>query len=210
LVDDYDLKRDGGITVLKRVATSFVSGEIDLPREFGKNCNSTSIADGYDPMKRLSTLALSAVLLLASNGAFADCTCGPDFCQNDPRIPKALADKKASLAAEFPDRLVRLLDIGDQCYARVTRAPDIFTMWIVDADGNKSSTPWSQENENNARAKLESGELKRFWIFNARRAFSCCGQPDYGNRDDYDSTDDVNTATAIKCELSGAKAKCSG
>src|SRR5262245_30436384 len=75
-------------------------------------------------------LAMIALLLVAAP-ARADCPpCGPDFCQSDPRIAPALAQRKRALkSAGYPDRLIGLVDKGDQCYASITRAPDRFTMW---------------------------------------------------------------------------------
>lgn len=141
-----------------------------------------------------------AGLILAGTVARAACTCGPDFCQDDSRVASTLAAKKASLRASgYPNRLIVLIDRGDQCVARITRSPDIFTMWVIDANDAKLSVPWSAENERNAMNKVRSGELKRFWIFNAQRAFSCCKQPNYDQRSDYDKEDDVSAATAIKC-----------
>jgi hypothetical protein len=142
-----------------------------------------------------------ALVLFATRPAISDCGCGPDFCQNDPRITKALAEKKSRLsAAGFPARLTGLLDVGDQCYARITRSPDNFTLWLVQADGNKVTASWNADDEARAKAQLASGQLKRFWIFNTAHAFSCCGQPSYDRRSDYNSGDDVNTSTAILCD----------
>lgn len=136
--------------------------------------------------------------------AWAACSCGPDFCQDDARIPGALSQKKQSLRASgYPERLVALLDRGDQCYARITRAPDIFTILTVEPNGDKQTVPWDADNERIAKNKLASGQLSRFWTYNARRAFSCCGQPNYDQRPDYDATDDVNTSTALKCSAPG-------
>lgn len=153
-------------------------------------------------------LALS-ITCLGVGAARADCACGPDFCQNDARISATLAAKKQSLgAAGYPSRLTSLLDVGQQCYARITRAPDIFTMLIVDPNGNSQTVPWSTDDETIANNHLLNGSINRYWIFNARRAFSCCNQPNYDAQSDYDSTDDVNTLTAIKCTKSGTQVSC--
>jgi hypothetical protein len=132
--------------------------------------------------------------------AKAACTCGPDFCQDDSRVAAKLAEKKASLRASgFPDRLIALIDRDDQCVARITRSPDIFTMWVIDSNNAKQTVPWSAVKERNAMNQIRSGDVKRFWIYNARRAFSCCTQPNYDQRSDFDREDDVSAATAIKC-----------
>jgi hypothetical protein len=139
-------------------------------------------------------------LIVALTAAKAACTCGPDFCQDDPRVPATLAEKKASLRASgYPDRLIALIDRGDQCVARITRSPDIFTMWVIYSNDAKQTVPWSADNERNAMNKVRSGDLKRFWTYNARHAFSCCSQPNYDQRPDYDREDDVSAGTAIKC-----------
>jgi len=165
--------------------------------------NSSTRRDG-------AILPLIVSALVASTiSAFATCACGPDFCQNDARIAAALSAKKKSLSGHgYPARLVSLLDVGDQCYARITRSPDIFTMLLVAPNGDKQTLPWSSDDESIAKADLASGKIKRYWIFNARNDFSCCGQKPYQQRPDYDSADDVNSSTAIKCELSQGKASC--
>jgi hypothetical protein len=72
-------------------------------------------------------------------------------------------------------------------------------MWVVYPNMDKQTVEWSVENERNGMTKVRAGELRHFWISNARRAFSCCGQPNYDERPDYDRLDDINTSTAIKC-----------
>jgi hypothetical protein len=132
------------------------------------------------------------------------CNCGPDFCQNDNRVATKLAQKKQALSNEYPAKLVALLDRGQQCVARIERSPDAFTIGLVHANDNKETVSWSAENQANAMKQVQSGSLKRFWIYNARRAFSCCGQPPYDQMNDYDKNDDVNTSLAIKCDKNNA------
>jgi hypothetical protein len=154
-------------------------------------------------MIRLAILAPALVLALALSAApaLANCErCGLDFCQTDPRVPAALSDKKKSLSASYPQRLVGLLDIGEQCVARIKRSPDGFTLLLVRLDTTKSTLPWTAEAEERAKAQLASGELRRFWIVHSQRAFSCCGEPNFADRRDYDAMDDVNASYAIKCE----------
>ena len=152
-------------------------------------------------MKAVASIAIAFVILAnIAIAAGAACSCGPDFCQDDPRIPATLVKKKQDLRASgYPNRLIALIDRGDQCVARITRSPDVFTLWLIGSDGSKRTFPWSQEDEDRATNKVKSGELKRFWIFNTQLAFSCCGQPKYDRRSDYDSEDDVSTSIAIKC-----------
>jgi len=156
----------------------------------------------------IATIGQSALLLMTSAAAAA-CTCGPDYCQDDSRVPKALAAKKKSLkAAGYPDRLISLLDIDDQCVARITRSPDVFTMWLVDAAANKKSHPWSQGDEDLARRHVKDGTLTKFWIYNAKQAFSCCQQAKYDQRPDYNAEDEVSADTAILCKPSGGDVSC--
>lgn len=134
--------------------------------------------------------------------AYAACKSGPDYCTDDPRIPKLLADKKARLAIEYPDRLVALLDLGVQCVARIQQSPDSFSLVVV-KDGSIDTLLWDQDNENAAKVEIAAGTIKRFWIVNSKRAFSCSGQPKYDEQSDYDADDDVNTSLAFKCESAG-------
>lgn len=73
---------------------------------------------------RTATIAAVACLSLGASTlkAFAQCYCGPDFCQSDPRVGIALESKKAELRnAGCPDRLTAPVDSGDQCVARSRR-----------------------------------------------------------------------------------------
>ncbi len=154
---------------------------------------------------RLGTsVSLGTALLVGAlqTTALAACNSGPDFCTDDPRIPAALAAKKASLLKEYPQRLVSLLDRGVQCIARIERSPTAFTMVVV-KDGSIETLLWDQENENAGKAEIAAGTIKRFWIVHARNAFSCDGQPSYEQQGDYDANDDVNTSLAIKCDRAG-------
>lgn len=79
-------------------------------------------------MLKMFVQCAAALALLWPSIAYADCNCGPDFCQDDPRIPQTLSKKKAALGAEYPDRLIALLDKGNQCVARIERSPDGFSL----------------------------------------------------------------------------------
>ena len=145
---------------------------------------------------------VGAVFLSATwtSSAMAACACGPDFCQNDARIAGLLASKKRALSASYPASLVGLLDKGEQCVARIQRSPDIFTILLVEPNGDSRTVPWSQDDQRRASDKLRNGQLNRFWIVHGRRAFSCCGQPPFDQMSDYDARDDVNTSLAIRCD----------
>ena len=148
-----------------------------------------------------AALAGFVVFIIASSQAAA-CNMGPDYCTDDPRIPKMLADKKSSLAKDYPARLVALLDRGVQCVARIQQSPDAFTMVVV-KNGGIDTVGWDQDNEDAGKKEIASGEVERFWIVNSRRAFSCEGQPSYDQQSDYNAADDVNTSLAIKCDSGG-------
>jgi hypothetical protein len=64
---------------------------------------------------------------------------------------------------------VNLLDIGDQCFARISRSPDVFSLWLIFSNGSKQTTPWSTDNQANGMKKVASGEIARFWIVHAVR-----------------------------------------
>jgi len=99
--------------------------------------------------------------------------------------------------------LVNLLDIGSQCVARIERSPDVFTMWLVDANGSKQTVLWSRENEELAKKKIADGDMRRFWIFNAREAFACGGEKKASDRPDWDAEDEVSADIAILCNSQG-------
>src|SRR4051794_20948500 len=141
-------------------------------------------------------IAALAVLLQTQAGRAQACNCGPDFCQGDSRIAAKLAEKKRLLSREYPANLVALIDRGQQCVARIERTPISFFIWVIHANNNKETRPWSAQNQAISMREVDSGELKRFWIFNTARAFSCCGQPPYNQMSDYDQEDDVNTSFA--------------
>jgi hypothetical protein len=150
----------------------------------------------------LGCIATAAALFASGTACAMACDSGPDFCTDDPRIAAALAEKKADLLKEYPQRLVGLLDRGVQCVARIQQSPDGFSFVIVRGGGDIDVLTWSQDNEDAAKAEIAAGTVDHFWIVNSRRAFSCDGQPPYNEQPDYDADDDVNTSLAIKCESS--------
>jgi hypothetical protein len=147
----------------------------------------------------LGLVSLIAFLNLCVTPARAMCNSGPDYCTDDPRIATKLASKKERLSREYPRRLIALLDRGIQCVARIETAPDGFSMVPIRAAGGIDVIPWDQDNENATKGELSAGTVKRFWIVNSRRAFSCDGQPTYNLQSDYNPDDDVNMSLAIKC-----------
>jgi hypothetical protein len=149
---------------------------------------------------------LLVLTLSIGGGAFqtalAACGSGPDYCTDDPRISSKLAAKKQSLAADYPARLISLLDRGVQCVARIEQSPDGFSLVVVN-NGGIDVLAWDQDNENATKAEVLAGSVKRYWIVNSRHAFSCDGQAKYDKQPDYDQTDDVNASLAIKCTAGG-------
>jgi hypothetical protein len=158
-------------------------------------------------MTRITTITIAAVCLLGfgplNSIAIAACSSGPDFCQDDPRIPTVLAAKKKSIVKNgFPKKYADLLDKGSKCVAKIERAPDIISHLIVEADGSKQTMAWEEVNHKNLLKGLENGSIARFWIMNARKALSCDGEPNYDQMPDYDAEDEINTTQAIKCTKS--------
>ena len=117
--------------------------------------------------------------------------------------------KKQDLKRQgYPDRLLGLLDIGVQCVARIRDEPNGFRLIDVAADGSKTDLNWDDDEERIAKGNLTSGKSARYWIVNARHAFSCDGQPPFDQQSDYDATDDVNADGAIKCMSQAGGARC--
>ena len=144
---------------------------------------------------------LFSILLagLFAPSVIADCPpCGPDFCKNDPRYPVALSSKKKRLKQNgYPDYLITLLDKGSTCVARVERSPEGFSIQITEHNGNMTISSWSASDEKKAEQDLKEGKLKSYALFNTQHAFTCCGDPQYKERQDYDSTLKINKNLAI-------------
>lgn len=151
------------------------------------------------------------VLVLTTSSVLSsqDCNCGPDYCLNDPRYQAKLTTKKKQMQnAGYPADLIALMDLDGACVARVDRAPDVFTIKLLYADGSSSTIPWTQQDEDLARKEILSGKLNAYYKFNVSRAFKCCGQPNYDQRPDWDSTLDLNRGLAIACTKNGATMQC--
>lgn len=156
------------------------------------------------------SIPIGILFLLASGAAaLAECPpCGPDFCLDDPRYPRLLAAKKASLeSADYPPDLIALLDRDGACVARVERAPDGFTILLVTSGGHRTVL-WSPESEDLAKRQLLAGQLTAYYKFNVRRAFACCKQPEHNERPDWDASLELNTGLAIECKKSGSSVVC--
>lgn len=51
--------------------------------------------------------------------------------------------------------------------------------------------------------QIRSGQIASYYVYNTRRACTCCGEPKAEERSDYDSNLELNRTTAIKCEKGG-------
>src|SRR3954447_4187903 len=110
-------------------------------------------------------LSLLALLLAASAGkaARAGCGCGPDFCKDDARVDVAFAAKRKSLKADgYPERLLALFDRASRCVACAERAPDAFTILLVESSGDNRTQLWTAEDEDRAKSAVQAGELKSY------------------------------------------------
>ncbi len=138
----------------------------------------------------------------------SDCSCGPDWCLNDPRFPTKLAAKKQKMRdAGFSDDLVSLLDRDGPCVAAVDQGPDTF--FIKHRVGQGWDTrELNTEREEAAKAEVLNGTAEAYYKFNTNRAFSCCGQPAYNKRSDWNEGLDLNMSLAIVCKKSGDHVSC--
>ena len=97
-------------------------------------------------------------LLLISEEAVAQCSCGPDFCLGDPRYTARLTKKKNDLKRNgYSAEMIGLLDKADGCFAAIDQAPDIFSLMTVRPNGYVLVTEWSDDNEQIARRNLQAG-----------------------------------------------------
>jgi len=134
--------------------------------------------------------------------------CGPDYIIDDPRYPALLAEKKADLRRQgYPEELISLLDRGGRCVARILQSPDGFTLKDIGL-GRATTIAWSQEEEEIARTNLANKTSTAYYKFHVARTFSCCNEPSYDQRPDWDANLGLNTSQAIKCTLVGGKLVC--
>jgi hypothetical protein len=136
------------------------------------------------------------------------CSCGPDYCLNDPRFPLKLNAKKQRLRkAGFSANLIALLDGDGACVAAVDNGPDTFFI-KTQIRGGWDTRELNVEREGYAKSDLLSGKTDAYYEFNTNRAQDCCGQPKYNQRDDYDSSLDLNLRLATVCRKSGSGVSC--
>jgi hypothetical protein len=148
--------------------------------------------------------------LIASQAALApDCVCGPDFCLNDSRYPPKITAKKKQMSDKgYPKELIALLDRDGACVAAIDRAPDGFSLKLLKSDGSSSTIVWTPDDDNLAQRELKNGTLKAYYKFNVSRAFSCCGEPKYDQRSDWDPSLELNLKLAVACTMNGGSVGC--
>lgn len=160
-------------------------------------------------MRRPYKTLLIIILVGTSSAQMPPCACGPDFCQTDSRYPQLLAQKKKAMAAaKYPADLIELMDLDGACVARVERAPDVFTLKLVQPDRSSRTVPWTDFDEKLARSEVSNGKLKSFYKFNVSRAFSCCGEPKYDQRSDWDPSLELNLKLVIACSKQAGTVVC--
>ena len=136
------------------------------------------------------------------------CSCGPDYCLNDPRFPAKLNGKKQRLRnMGFSAELIALLDRDGACVAAVDKGPDTFLIQ-TQIPGGWDTRGLNAEQEGYAKSDLLSGKTNAYYKFNTNHAQNCCGQPTYNQRDDYDGGLDLNLRLAIVCRKSGSSVSC--
>ena len=154
----------------------------------------------------MSLLAAALVSMLMevivlSPASAQGCACGPLYCKNDPGFPAALKSKKDRMTkAGYPSKFISLLDKGGQCLVCVgSGSPDVFTILAVKPNGDNLSIVWDEDNERIAQTQIKSGELAAYYVFNVRKACTCCQEPKAEERSDYEANLSLNRNTAVKC-----------
>lgn len=141
----------------------------------------------------------SALILASGLGHAQNCGCGPTYCTDTPEYKKALAEKKQSLSADYPPRLVAMFGKLDRCEAAIRTSPDGFSLFREAKNGAITIDSWTAENEAIGAADLASGSLKTCRVFISRRALECCNAPVYDKRADYEKRLDLNTTATAVC-----------
>jgi hypothetical protein len=136
------------------------------------------------------------------------CACGPDYCLNDPRYPKALAGRKSELRkAGFGEDLIALLDQDGKCFAAVDKGPETFFIKRM-IDGKWDVSELNSERESYAKEDILAGKTTVYYKFNTNHALDCCKQPKFDARSDYDRNLDLNLGLALVCRKSRSSVVC--
>jgi len=112
---------------------------------------------------------------------------------------KAKAKKKATLKANgIPKKYLQLIDRLPDCVGCIKYAPDTIHIQIVEKNDNWISFEWNPTSEYIARKDLRNGKIKAFYVIHSAKACSCCDQPEYNQRSDWDSDLEINKDLAIR------------
>jgi hypothetical protein len=145
-----------------------------------------------------------AILLMfvATVTAAADCPgCGPLYCINTPEYRTAVAQKKKDLLNEGnPARLIALFDKVAPCQGCIDTSPAGFSVFTVGNDGAIDIRTWTKNIENAGAAAVQAHNAKACYVIIARRTCSCCKEPRYNERPDYDGALDLNKGPTLACQ----------
>lgn len=125
--------------------------------------------------------------------------CGPRYCNTKNAFSLKTA-RKAQIKRyhpEYTDEILSLVDRLPNCEACIMDAPDAIHIFEIDNRGNMKSWEWSPHDDDISRNDLKSGKIKAYYIVLAAQACSCCGEPQYYERSDWDSVYEFNKNLAI-------------
>ena len=149
---------------------------------------------------RAKQFVLVAASLSCFSTVYADCPpCGPTYCTNTAEYSRALAAKKKALLADYPQRLVEILDRVGHCEACITSGPDGFSLLRKTSDGGLHIDSWNAENEKIGAMELAAGTLKACRVIYVREAFACCKEKAPKDRSDWDKDLELNTDMSVPC-----------
>lgn len=130
-----------------------------------------------------------------------DCyECGPRYCVNNIAAANWKANKKARIKRfnpEYTDEVLALVDRLPNCEACINDAPDAVHIYEISNNGDMRSWEWTPHEDQISRNDLRSGKIRAYYIVLAARACSCCGEPEYYKRNDWDSKYEFNKDLAI-------------
>jgi hypothetical protein len=145
---------------------------------------------------------LTLLMFFLSVNAFADCPdCGPRYCTNTVEYQSSLAQKKRVLvSAGYPTRLIKLFDKLAHCQGCIETAPDGFNVFSQSNSGAITIKTWTKEDESAGAAAVKAHSAKACYVIISRRTCSCCKEPKYNERADYDTALDLNKDPTIACQ----------
>jgi hypothetical protein len=179
----------------------------EVPSKMKTNDSSNDLRARQDPRfalhrRRVFLGILTALLCASATIGSSDCPpCGPLYCVDTSEYQTALAQKKVALAKHgYPQRLIALFDKLDHCKGCMDTSPDGFSLFTVGNDGSISIKAWTSEDEVTAAKAVAGGTSKSCYVIVSRRACSCCKQPKYSDRPDYDAALDLSKAATVICQ----------